>query len=312
VPESRFPSIHFLQRGKDTLVADGNCDPPSIWDPRSGKVVRGFSEKAFSFSRVNRPNAVGPVGKSQLFASRTGRFVLFDCVSGRTRELAALDEEEKERRWEPVVSPDGSMMIVHVTTLHGHRDRASRFLTQVDLRQEHWEVWRSPWERPVPMKLPASVSIRAILPDNEHALGSVTEGDFPGGKTTILLWSINDYDHALTLCERPFANPIALNPQDFAVSPDGKYAAFNLSNSLETVLLDLAAKTTCHTWQKTGNRASVSLGWWAAGGESGHGEEQGEAKKRPVVGITAETHAATAAFNVDFRHLSNVGPGTQP
>ena len=68
---------------------------------------------------------------------------------------------------------------------------------------------------------------------------------------------IGDYDHAVTLYERPFAKHSVLIILDLAVSADGKYAAFNFHNPVETVLLDLAAKATRRTWSEASNLVPI-------------------------------------------------------
>ena len=248
--QRRLPSI-FFRRGKDTLVTDCKYAPPKIWT-RGTVPVHGFPEDAFRSFSHQVISAFGQVGASQLFASQGSRFLLYDCVNGQTRELAALKEKGAGRHWDPVVSPDGSMMIVRVMTWHSHWVNGS--LARDGEQDAHWEIWRVPWKTPVPMTLPAGVCAKAILPDNEHVLGEFSQGDYESGGTLgIRLWKIGDYDHAVSLYERPFAKHSVLIILDLAVSADGKYAAFNFHNPVETVLLDLAAKATRRTWSEASN-----------------------------------------------------------
>ena len=88
--------------------------------PAERCAAHGFPEDAFRSFSHQVISAFGQVGASQLFASQGSRFLLYDCVNGQTRELAALKEKCAGRHWNPVVSPDGSMMIVRVMTWHSH------------------------------------------------------------------------------------------------------------------------------------------------------------------------------------------------
>ena len=238
-PELTSGEIGFLERGKNLLVTDCKCGAPRIWDPRTGEPIDGFPKETFSSLDRRDFSLCGQVGGSLLFASLENRFLLHDCNTGKTRELASLTEANTRRDWLPVASPDGSKMLVDVRTARG--SLVNGCWNQQGAEEHRWELWSSPWERPASVPMPADVGVGAIMPDNERVLGLVTSGKRNGPQTfEIRLWKMGDYEHAAILHHEVFPANTDATAWNCALSRDGKYFAVNMNEG--AVLLDVGAK----------------------------------------------------------------------